>query len=77
MLKQRYSIITNSLLIAFPLFYAVTVCYSFTLENSTEPSRSEIKTHNECCDSMFINIGIAILLAAIFNAKKIIKVGAL
>ncbi len=73
----KYKIVTNFMLILFPLCFAVNVGYSFMQENAMMNKTDQIKIEGVCIDSIFLNIAFAVVLAAIWNGQKIMKVGAL
>ena len=71
----KFSRVANILLIIFPILFAINVCSSIQSE--------EIKVHNKvkegeedyCLGSIFLNLSFAVFLAALWNGKKIIKIG--
>jgi hypothetical protein len=71
------------LIIIFPILFAVNVLNTFNIEESEMQMKSmnvldTLKNGNEECSStMVINASFAILLAALWNMKKIIKIGAI
>jgi hypothetical protein len=46
-------------------------------ENAIVNDQYKDGMENVCVDSIFLNLGFAVLLAAVWNGQKIIKVGAM
>jgi Ca2+/Na+ antiporter len=78
MRMSRIQKVTNALLLLFPVFFAIMVYYSFKNEDSMQINYTKQEEKSvECGDSLFMNISFAVILAAVWNGKKIIKVGTL
>jgi hypothetical protein len=75
----NYTLIANIILIIFPILFAITVCNSvYKEEKGFQAIYTEDAVTDEGCDGvMLINISFAILLGAIWNGTKIIKIGAI
>lgn len=75
--------IANVCIIIFPLFFASVVFTSFTNEEHTFLDNKQLNVltleneqiNTECSSKLVINVAFAIVLAALWNAKKIIKIG--
>ncbi len=75
--ELKYRTITNFLLILFPICFATNVCLSLMKENALVNGESIQVNENVCLDSICLNVGFAVILAAIWNGQKVIKTGAL
>jgi hypothetical protein len=75
----KYTLVANILLIIFPILFAITVCNSVYKENTKLTTQqifeNENPQHEDCSGTMIINISFAILLAALWNGKRVIKIG--
>jgi hypothetical protein len=78
MRMSKFYKVTNALLLLFPIFFGVMVFYSITSEDNKMIIISNKKEREiECSGSLFLNISFAVILAAAWNGKKIIKIGAI
>jgi hypothetical protein len=75
--ELKCKIFTNFMLILFPLCFAVNVGYSLIQENAIINKSEQIEDETVCIDSIFLNMAFAVVLAAIWNGQKIMKIGAL
>jgi hypothetical protein len=73
----KFSRIANILLIIFPIFFAINVCSSIQTEDIKVFDKVKENEEGYCFGSIFLNLSFAVLLAALWNGKKIIKVGVL
>jgi archaellum component FlaF (FlaF/FlaG flagellin family) len=76
----KYSLISNIILILFTIVFAITVYSSIDQENTNlnqiQAKYEEPFTENDqCTSSTLINVSFAIVLAALWNGKRIIKIG--
>jgi hypothetical protein len=76
MSSLKLTLLANVLLIIFPILFAITVCTSVYDENS-KLTLKYTDSEEGCKSNMIINMSIAIGLAALWNSKRIIKIGAL
>lgn len=79
---KKICILSNICVLLFSVLYATQVIKSFANEEieSNKLVNNELALVNEVekqeCDRNFImNLGFAIILAALWNVKKVIKVG--
>jgi hypothetical protein len=72
----KYTLIANFLLIIFPILFALTVFWSVFNEEKIL-STHDVEVDDDCAGSMIVNVSFAIFLGAIWNGKKILKVGTL
>ena len=78
--------LANVIVIAFSLFFAMNVFSSINKEenifkkiqtelNVKHLEHMDLPYEEECSTTMIINASFAVLLAALWNVKKIIKIG--
>jgi hypothetical protein len=76
-------LLINVFLVVFPLIFAINVYTSFTKEeNIVKIFEEEINLltvdqieNTNCSSTIVFNVGFAVLLAALWNSTKVIKIG--
>ena len=65
----------NFFLIIFPIIFASMVTHSLLIENIKPKDFIDFEDEDICPTKMFVNVSVAIILAAIWNGNRIIKIG--
>jgi hypothetical protein len=75
----KYTLLANILMVIFPVLFAYNVCSSVFLEGQADtlhPKNTDA-VNDECTSSLLLNGSIAIVLGALWNFKKVLKIGSL
>jgi hypothetical protein len=76
MRKSNLYKVTSIILVVFSMSFVIMVYYSLKTEDIQQINiKNKEDTNIECGDSLFFNLSFAIILAALWNGKKIIKIG--
>jgi hypothetical protein len=72
---SRITIVGNFFLIIFPIIFAGMVTQSLFIENIKMKEFIASEDEDICSTTMFLNVSLAIVLAALWNGNRIIKIG--
>jgi hypothetical protein len=77
----KFTRIINILIIIFPILFALNIYTSLNKENTLNLSQTKYtqspSTEEECEGTMLVNISFAVILAALWNGKRVLKIGAI
>lgn len=79
------SVVVNACILFFPIFFAVTVMKTLSLEDAQIENANfrgnyqvtATDSNFDCSSKMLMNVSFAIILAGLWNAKTMMKIGSI